>query len=89
MKNDLLVKNDLAINGGKKTVTRSFVWPVFDESDVQAVTEVARSGQWGNPDCKGLVENLKMNSPTTAVLNTLSHVLTGRCLCGLHLSLLV
>ena len=59
MKNDLLVKNDLAINGGEKTVTRTFTWPVFDETDVQAVTEVARSGQWGNPDCKGLVEKFE------------------------------
>src|SRR5688572_21688631 len=59
MKNDLLIKNDLAINGGEKTVTRSFTWPVFDETDVQAVTEVARSGQWGNPDCKGLVEKFE------------------------------
>ena len=59
MKNDLLMKNDLAINGGEKTVTRTFTWPVFDETDVQAVTEVARSGQWGNPDCKGLVEKFE------------------------------
>jgi dTDP-4-amino-4,6-dideoxygalactose transaminase len=59
MKNDLLINNDLAINGGKKTVTRTFTWPLFDENDVQAVTEVARSGQWGNPDCKGLVEKFE------------------------------
>lgn len=52
-------KNDLAINGGKKTVTRSFSWPLFDESDVQAVTAVAQSGQWGNPDCGGLVEKFE------------------------------
>lgn len=52
-------KNDLAINGGKKTVARSFTWPLFDESDVQAVTQVAQSGQWGNPDCGGLVEKFE------------------------------
>lgn len=52
-------KNDLAINGEKKTVTRSFSWPLFDESDVQAVTAVAQSGQWGNPDCGGLVEKFE------------------------------
>lgn len=53
------MKNDLAISGGSKTVKRDFVWPVFDEKDVQAVTEVARSGQWGNPDCRGLVEKFE------------------------------
>jgi dTDP-4-amino-4,6-dideoxygalactose transaminase len=45
----------LAINGGEKTVQKSFPWPVFDESDVNAITEIARSGQWANPDCKGYV----------------------------------
>jgi dTDP-4-amino-4,6-dideoxygalactose transaminase len=40
-------------------VTRTFSWPLFDETDVQAVTDVARSGQWGNPDCKGLVEKFE------------------------------
>jgi dTDP-4-amino-4,6-dideoxygalactose transaminase len=39
----------------QKTVTKTFPWPVFDESDVQAVAEVAQSGAWGNPDCSGLV----------------------------------
>lgn len=53
------VKNELAINGGNKTVTRTFSWPLFDEADVQAITDVARSGQWGNPDCKGLVEKFE------------------------------
>jgi len=45
----------LAVHGGEKTVTKTFPWPVFDESDVQAVADVVRSGQWGNPDCTGLV----------------------------------
>lgn len=53
------MRNDLAINGGTKTVTKSFTWPLFDESDVQAVTQVAQSGQWGNPDCGGLVEKFE------------------------------
>jgi dTDP-4-amino-4,6-dideoxygalactose transaminase len=47
---------NLAINGGPKTVEKTFSWPVFDETDVNAVTEVAKSGQWGNPDCGGAVE---------------------------------
>lgn len=55
----IMTTNDLAINGGSKTVTKSFTWPVFDASDVQAVTEVAQSGQWGNPDCGGLVEKFE------------------------------
>lgn len=49
----------LAINGGDKTVQRTFPWPVFDESDVEAVTAVARSGEWANPDCKGVVEKFE------------------------------
>lgn len=36
-----------------------FKWPVFDETDVEAIAEVARSGAWGNPDCKGLVEKFE------------------------------
>ncbi|HTF20615.1 MAG TPA: DegT/DnrJ/EryC1/StrS family aminotransferase [Chryseolinea sp.] len=43
----------------QKTVTNTFSWPVFDESDVNVVTEVARSGAWGNPDCSGLVEKFE------------------------------
>lgn len=34
-------------------------WPVFDDTDVEVVTEVARSGVWGNPDCSGLVEKFE------------------------------
>src|SRR5690242_5493573 len=43
----------------QKSVTKTFSWPVFDESDVNAVTDVARSGAWGNPDCSGLVEKFE------------------------------
>jgi len=48
--------NKLAINGGEKTIDKNFNWPVFDESDVLAVTKIAKSGQWGNPECGGVVE---------------------------------
>lgn len=41
----------LAIDGGEKTVHSTFPWPIYDESEVQAVAEVIRSGRWGNPDC--------------------------------------
>lgn len=37
----------------------TFSWPVFDESEVEAIAEVARSGAWGNPDCGGLVEKFE------------------------------
>src|SRR6187200_2022850 len=47
------------VEKSQKTVTNTFSWPVFDESDVSAVTEVARSGAWGNPDCSGLVEKFE------------------------------
>lgn len=37
----------LAINGGEKACNASFLsWPVWDESDCEAVVEVVRSGQW-------------------------------------------
>lgn len=49
----------LAINGGEKTVQRTFPWPVFDDSDVDAVTAIVRSGEWANPDCKGAVEKFE------------------------------
>ena len=40
--------SELAILGGAKTRTEAYpAWPVWDERDVQAVTDVVRSGQWG------------------------------------------
>lgn len=51
--------NNLAINGGAKTVEREFKWPLYDETDVQMVADVVRSGQWGNPDCGGEVEKFE------------------------------
>ncbi len=48
--------DELAINGGEKCVMKTFPWPVFDESDVEAVTAIAKSGEWANPDCGGYVE---------------------------------
>lgn len=50
---------DLAINGGERTVTKTFQWPVYDNNDIEAVTAVARSGEWANPDCKGHVEKFE------------------------------
>ena len=52
-------KEELAIYGGEKTVKSTFSWPVFDEADVEAVTAVARSGEWANPECKGYVEQFE------------------------------
>ena len=52
-------KNDLAFYGGLKAVRNTFAWPVFNETDVEAVTEVARTGEWANPDCKGYVEKFE------------------------------
>lgn len=49
----------LAIHGGPKTVEKQFPWPIFDESDVAAVAEIVRSGQWGDPDCGGEVHRLE------------------------------
>ena len=40
--------SELAILGGPKTCTEPYpAWPVWDERDLQAVTEVVRSGRWG------------------------------------------
>jgi hypothetical protein len=52
---------NLAINGGSKTVERDFEWPLFDETDVNLVADIVKSGKWGNPDCGGEVPNLKKN----------------------------
>lgn len=41
----------LAIHGGSKAVDKEFPWPIYDSSDVDAVTEIVMSGRWGNPDC--------------------------------------
>jgi dTDP-4-amino-4,6-dideoxygalactose transaminase len=49
------MKEELAINGGEKTINKNFNWPIFDESDVNAVTETVQSGAWGNPNCDGMV----------------------------------
>ncbi|MBP6963780.1 MAG: DegT/DnrJ/EryC1/StrS family aminotransferase [Armatimonadetes bacterium] len=38
----------LAINGGEKTRAKPFPgWPVFDDTEVKAVGDVVRSGNWG------------------------------------------
>jgi dTDP-4-amino-4,6-dideoxygalactose transaminase len=40
--------SELAILGGPKTRTEEYPdWPVFDQREVDAVTDVIRSGQWG------------------------------------------
>ena len=44
----------LAIHGGPKTVTKTFPWPIVEESDIRAVSDVLKSGLWGDPDCTGL-----------------------------------
>lgn len=49
----------MTINDENKTVNKTFSWPIFDEEDVKVVTDVARSGAWGNPDCNGLVEKFE------------------------------
>lgn len=49
----------LAIDGGPKTVEKDFPWPIFDDSDVQALADIARQGAWGNPDCDGHVAELE------------------------------
>jgi len=53
------MNKNLAINGGPKTIQKEFQWPIYDESDINAVAEVVRSGKWGNPDCGDLVKKFE------------------------------
>ena len=53
------MKQNLAINGGTKTIDKNFSWPIFDESEINAVVDVVRSGKWGNPDCGDLVKEFE------------------------------
>jgi dTDP-4-amino-4,6-dideoxygalactose transaminase len=48
-------KEDLALFGGPKTIDKKFDWPIFDESEVNAVAGIVKSGAWGNPNCDGMV----------------------------------
>jgi dTDP-4-amino-4,6-dideoxygalactose transaminase len=49
------MNQELAINGGPKTINKDFVWPIFDQTEIDAVADVVRSGKWGNPDCGDIV----------------------------------
>ena len=53
------MKQKLAINGGQKSVNKSFPWPIHDETEADAVAEIVRSGKWGNPDCGDEVEKFE------------------------------
>jgi dTDP-4-amino-4,6-dideoxygalactose transaminase len=53
------MNKELAINGGTKTIDKNFGWPIFDETEINAVADVVRSGKWGNPDCGDLVQEFE------------------------------
>ncbi len=53
------MKHDLAINGGPKTIDKNFSWPVFDETEINAIVDIVRSGKWGNPDCSDIVKDFE------------------------------
>jgi dTDP-4-amino-4,6-dideoxygalactose transaminase len=53
------MKQDLAINGGSKTIDKNFDWPLFDETEVNGVADIVRSGKWGNPDCADMVKSFE------------------------------
>jgi len=53
------MNNKLAINGGPKTINKNFDWPIFDENEIKAISEITKSGNWGNPDCAGIVEDFE------------------------------
>lgn len=52
-------REQLAINGGPATIEKSFAWPIYDETEVEAVAAIVRSGKWGNPDCGDQVERFE------------------------------
>lgn len=49
----------LAIHGGPKTVRKHFPWPVYDQSEIDAVAAIVAGGKWGNPDCGDEVERFE------------------------------
>ena len=53
------MKDLLAIHGGEKTIDKSFPWPIFDENEVNAIAELTKTGEWGNPDSAGIVEEFE------------------------------
>lgn len=53
------MKNNLAVNGGPKTIDKKFPWPVFDQTDIEVVTDIASTGNWGNPNCDDRVMALE------------------------------
>lgn len=52
-------REDLAIYGGPKTIEKEFPWPVYDQKEVNAVAEIVKSGNWGNPNCDGIIEEFE------------------------------
>jgi len=52
-------RDQLAINGGPKTIDKTFPWPIFDENEVNAVAAIVAGGKWGNPDCGDEVEGFE------------------------------
>jgi dTDP-4-amino-4,6-dideoxygalactose transaminase len=48
-------RKELAFYGGSKTIDKQFPWPIFDETEVNAVADIVRSGAWANPNCDGMV----------------------------------
>lgn len=40
----------LAFYGGEKTITKVFPWPIFSADEVEAVSDVVESGDWGVSD---------------------------------------
>ena len=67
--------SELAILGGAKTRTTEYPgWPVYDERDIEAVTRVIKSGQWGGypypgKETKAFIEKfLKLQGGNYAVL---------------------
>jgi len=52
-------KEKLALYGGEKTINHNFPWPIHDETEINAVVDIVRSGEWGNPNCDGNVASFE------------------------------
>ena len=39
--------NKLAVNGGKKTLEKTFPWPLVTREEIEVVSKVVESGEWG------------------------------------------
>ena len=64
--------SELAILGGPRTRTEPYPeWPVWDQRDIDAVTDVIKSGRWGGYPYPGpRRQSWRKNSPRCRAVGT-------------------